>query len=250
MTFRIRQARIGIPFHDRSCIPMPAKPPSLTPRKIPRQQRSIKLVEALRETCLHILRNEGPQAVTAGRLAEESGVAITSIYEYFPTVDAVIGAVLQQVRQQLIDQHHTVPASHAATLFEFLLASVERAVRIRRALTDLHREIYTRHIAEFDVPAPLIETEDDFLNSATSFRASFTRFRAEIRLHNLDEAAFLAVRILQVATRTAVVERAIIDSETALEWRIAWSIYQLLTCTPPSALPSTTLLTTTPPHVY
>jgi AcrR family transcriptional regulator len=171
-----------------------------------------------------------------GRLADESGVAITSIYEYFPTVDAVIGAVLQQVRQQLIDQHHALPDNTAATLFDFLLSSVQRAVRIRRALTELHREIYTRHIAEFDVPAPLIETEDDFLNSATSFRTSFTRFRQDIRLHDLGEAAFLVVRLLQVATRTAVVERQTIDAEPALEWRIAWSLYQLLTCAPPDHL--------------
>lgn len=207
----------------------------LKPRKIPKQRRSIALVEALHTTCLSILRNEGADALTISRLAEDSGVAITSIYEYFPTIEAVVGAVLQQVRLQLIDDSlgatdMPLRSARPSSLFDYLLSSVQRSARIRQTLAELHAEIYKRHIAEFDFPSPLlIDSEADFERATTRFSQQLQYYRDEISLADINEAAFLCIRLLQAATRTAILERQDNLADPDFAERIAWGLHQILT---------------------
>jgi AcrR family transcriptional regulator len=59
-------------------------------RKIPRQQRSIALVRALEEACIQIIRSEGASTVTVSKLSERAGAAVTSIYEYFDSVESIV----------------------------------------------------------------------------------------------------------------------------------------------------------------
>ncbi len=60
------------------------------PRKLPRQSRSRFLVSTLIEACRQILEQEGTEALTVNRLSEVSGVAVGSIYQYFPNKEAII----------------------------------------------------------------------------------------------------------------------------------------------------------------
>ncbi|MET0379478.1 MAG: TetR/AcrR family transcriptional regulator [Spongiibacteraceae bacterium] len=87
--------------------PAPSSPPvsPVMPRKMPRQQRSIALVNALKDACLQILREEGADALTVARLSEVSGVAVVSMYEYFPTVEAVTAAAFRAVIAQLMREY-------------------------------------------------------------------------------------------------------------------------------------------------
>lgn len=54
-------------------------------RKRPTQSRSRALVDAVEQACLRILDEIGEAALTVARIAEISGVAVGSIYQYFPT---------------------------------------------------------------------------------------------------------------------------------------------------------------------
>lgn len=82
-------------------------------RKVPRQARSVALVGALKQTAL--------------RLAEESGVAISSIYEYFPTKEALIAAIYEdhrnEVRSELLARIAALPAD--TTLYDGIVLTTE-----------------------------------------------------------------------------------------------------------------------------
>ena len=56
------------------------------PRKRPRQMRSVALVEALKATGRELLEGHGREGLTVQELSERSGVAVSSIYEYYPTL--------------------------------------------------------------------------------------------------------------------------------------------------------------------
>nr|WP_284506976.1 TetR family transcriptional regulator [Caballeronia sp. GAFFF1] len=58
----------------------------------------------MKETGRSILENEGREALTALRVAESAGVAIGSLYEYFATMDALIGAVFDDYRNESRDE--------------------------------------------------------------------------------------------------------------------------------------------------
>ena len=75
--------------------PAPLQLPAL--RKRPTQSRSRALVEAVEQACLRILDEAGETALTVARIAEVSGVAVGSIYQYFPNKDAIVALLYERV---------------------------------------------------------------------------------------------------------------------------------------------------------
>ena len=61
-----------------------------TARKTPRQQRSQATVGYIVDAARQLLYEEGAEAVTTRRVAERSGVAVGSLYQYFPNRDAIL----------------------------------------------------------------------------------------------------------------------------------------------------------------
>lgn len=55
------------------------------PRKRALQQRSTQLVRAIKEACLKILQQEGPDQLTTQRIADIAGVTIGSLYQSHPS---------------------------------------------------------------------------------------------------------------------------------------------------------------------
>lgn len=68
----------------------------LKPRKTPSQPRSALTVDAILEGAAHILERHGLEGYTTNAIAERSGVSIGSLYQYFPTKDAITVALIER----------------------------------------------------------------------------------------------------------------------------------------------------------
>jgi len=66
------------------------KSSEISPRKQPRQARSARLVEDTLEAAIRVLTRDGAQRFTAARVAEEAGVSVGSLYQYFPNKEAIL----------------------------------------------------------------------------------------------------------------------------------------------------------------
>src|ERR1700691_378588 len=64
--------------------------PVISARKAPRQARSTRLVEDTLEAAVRILARDGAQRFTTIRVAEEAGVSVGSLYQYFPNKQAIL----------------------------------------------------------------------------------------------------------------------------------------------------------------
>ena len=71
------------------------KTKALAARKAPKQQRSKKLVEAILEAAARILEGE-TMPFTTNHIAERAGVSIGSLYQYFPSAEAIMAALIEQ----------------------------------------------------------------------------------------------------------------------------------------------------------
>jgi AcrR family transcriptional regulator len=71
------------------------------PRKKPVQARSIVTVTAILDAAAHILESVGPSAYSTNGVAERAGVSIGSLYQYFPTKDAVTRALIERESRAL-----------------------------------------------------------------------------------------------------------------------------------------------------
>ena len=84
------------------------------PRKRPRQARSVATFEAILEAAARILESLGFAGFNTNAVAELAGVSICSLYQYFPSKDALIVELIRRERAELsnriveaIQQHDT-----------------------------------------------------------------------------------------------------------------------------------------------
>jgi AcrR family transcriptional regulator len=64
--------------------------PRISSRKHPKQARSRQLVAAILAAAGRILARDGARRFTAARVAEEAGVSVGSLYQYFPNKEAIL----------------------------------------------------------------------------------------------------------------------------------------------------------------
>jgi AcrR family transcriptional regulator len=72
-----------------------SKKPLLQPKKMPRQARSKATYESLLESTARLLSRRGYAALTTNHVAEQAGVAIGSLYEYFGTKEVLVAEVVR-----------------------------------------------------------------------------------------------------------------------------------------------------------
>jgi AcrR family transcriptional regulator len=189
--------------HDVLHVEVPPKP-----RKHPRQARSIALVEALKKTGQEILESEGRAALSAQRLSERSGVATSSIYEYFPTMEALIAAIFNDYRTaihgELIGQLQALPAS--AKLMDGIVLMVRTFLGVRHKWSRIDPDFSARYI-QYDELLRLAVVKPDHLPPAAATLALLERFAAEVVVKDREKAVFLIYHTIQALPRAIALER-------------------------------------------
>lgn len=85
--------------HSKHITPHP-----LNPRKAPSQPRSAHTVESILEGAAHILEQSGFEGYTTNAIAARAGVSIGSLYQYFPTKEAVTVALIEREMTGLVQE--------------------------------------------------------------------------------------------------------------------------------------------------
>jgi AcrR family transcriptional regulator len=100
------------------------------------------LFDALVEATERVLATEGVEAVTTARVAEVAGVSIGSLYQYFPSREALIAAVIDHKLER--DTRELLPFIQTllrANLDDAIRGLVELPVRYYRDETPVYREM-------------------------------------------------------------------------------------------------------------
>lgn len=66
-------------------------------KKLPKQARSRDTVETLIQATTRILEDEGLDRLTTNRVARVAGVSIGSLYQYFPSKEALVAALVERM---------------------------------------------------------------------------------------------------------------------------------------------------------
>ncbi len=70
--------------------------PKTNPRRLPRQGRSKVTVEAIVLAAAKVMKQYGLEKTTTNRIAEKAGVSIGTLYQYFPTKEAITSAIIDK----------------------------------------------------------------------------------------------------------------------------------------------------------
>lgn len=130
-------------------------PPSVewaTPKELPRlrkrpnQSRSRALVDAVAQASLRILDEGGDEALTVARIADLSGAAVGSIYQYFPNKDAIVALLYEQVldeeSEHLRLMQEQLVGMPLATALREILANI---IRVELRLFKLNQAFHLRY---------------------------------------------------------------------------------------------------------
>lgn len=175
------------------------------PRKLPKQQRARATVEAILAAAAHILVHEGFDAASTNRIAEKAGVSIGSLYQYFPSKEAVVGALLEQhVREMLAVARDGLERWTSGSLRQRTRAMVRMMLEAHAVQPALHR-VFMEEMPRVSGAAPIAELDRTFEELA---RVHLERDRAMIRPRNLEIAAFVVVQTVEALTHAAVLHRS------------------------------------------
>lgn len=198
----------------------PSAPPP--PRKSPRQRRSQATVGFILEAARRILYEEGIDALTTRRVAEQSGVGVGSLYQYFPNRDAILARLAEEEARresQALQRHYA--KVRRLPLEEYLGQAVARIVESERRMLAFGGEFYRRYSQHFhavqragrkasgDVLDPDTLTEDTL--------RSFELHTAAVGEPDAVLAAYLLARGIPAMLGTLVVERPDLLGSARLE---------------------------------
>lgn len=191
-----------------------ARRPPTKPRKAAVQARSRATVDALVEATARILVKEGFDKASTNRIAEVAGVSVGSLYQYFPCKEALVAAVIDRHQQQIMQ---TVRAE----LSDVLVMPVEPAMRTLVAVAVKgHRVDPALHrvLAEQIPRVGKLEDQEVFSRGNFAlFRTYLERHRDELRVDDLELAAFICVTTIEALTHNAVLHHPRTLSGRAME---------------------------------
>lgn len=115
-------------------------------RKRPTQSRSRALVDAVEQACLRILDEAGEEALTVARIVEISGVAVGSIYQYFPNKDAIVALLYERVLDEESEELLRVRARLVGVPLKSALRDIlANIIRVETRLFKLNKAFHLRY---------------------------------------------------------------------------------------------------------
>ncbi|MBD7493741.1 TetR/AcrR family transcriptional regulator [Klebsiella pneumoniae] len=120
------------------------KKSSTIPKKLPTQERSRATVTAIMQSATYILTKKGWEGLTTKKIAEQAGVNISSLYQFFPNKESIVAELQRQhtaARQaELSKALDMLPQQHS--LREVLLLIVKGVIDEHRISPEMHIAIH------------------------------------------------------------------------------------------------------------
>jgi AcrR family transcriptional regulator len=198
---------------------------STSPRKAASQARSRATVEALIEATARLLVKEGYESTSTNRVAQIAGVSIGSLYQYFPSKEALVAAVIERHNDEMMQIVRRA-------LSKVAFSSIDIAAReLVAVMINAHRVDPKLHriLVEQTPRVGRLQNVERVEREATELvRVYLDAHQNELKVKDLDVASFFCVTIVEALTHAAVVRRPEVLSNDRVE-KLIDQITDLLT---------------------
>ena len=195
-------------------------------RKTPSQTRALRTVDTLFEAATRILASEGEAGFTTNRIAERAGFSIGTLYQYFPSKEAIVVALVRRHRDRVLRELDVMLDRCVAGDY-----GVEVALRMYlRHIVDAFgrgqkaQRLLARLGWQLDAPAAIVAAMDD---GAERIRSALARL-ADPELPVPDEPTlYMLTRAVIGAVRSAAVEESTMLDDPRFEealFRMVWGL--------------------------
>jgi AcrR family transcriptional regulator len=187
-----------------------ARQPPTKPRKTASQERSRATVDALVEATARILVRDGFEKASTNRIAEIAGVSVGSLYQYFPSKEALVAAVIDRHNEETMGIVRTALTEVADLPIDKAVRKlVTVAIEVHRINPKLHRVL----AEQIPRTGHLKDVEAFNREVHTLVRAYLKSRRKEMRKIDLDIATFICVSAIEAVAHNTVLHGADMLSE-------------------------------------
>ena len=204
----------------------PREPAGSPLRKTPSQTRALRTIDTLFEAATRILASEGEAGFTTNRIAERAGFSIGTLYQYFPSKEAIVVALVRRHRERVMRELDVMldravageyGAEHALRLYlRRIVDAFGRGQKAQRLLARLGWQL--------DAPAAIVAAMDD---GAERIRSALARINdPELPVPDEPTLYMLTRAVIGAVRAAAVEESAMLDDprfEEAL-FRMVWGL--------------------------
>jgi AcrR family transcriptional regulator len=118
---------------------------SLKPRRTPGQERSIETQRRLLEAAARVFATHGYARGTTNRIAEDAGMSIGSLYQYYPNKDAILLALqIRHVEEGVaaLGPLLGAPRERAGGIDRWVQSCIDAIAAVHRRDPGLHRVLF------------------------------------------------------------------------------------------------------------
>jgi AcrR family transcriptional regulator len=217
-----------------AAMPASHRADQLRPRKRPIQARSRRTVDAVLTAAAQLFTRRGYAGTTTNHIAERAGVSIGSLYEYFPSKDAILVALAEAH----LDEGDRVLREAAAAIAALPASSLtEIARRIVRSMVALHGQDHELHRIFFEetrLPRRIRERLAAIEARTTEELAVFLAGRSDVAVTDRRLAAAIIVQTVEALTHRFVIHPGVQEDRDAYVEEIVRLIVGYLTQAPPN----------------
>lgn len=110
-------------------------------RKQPQQKRSREMVRALVDATALCIQRHGLDDTTTARIAEQAGVSVGSLYQYFGDKSALIEALMDRLAEDIAGGLRRLPLMAVNDLNEMVHRSIQFGFSVLRSRDGLYLEL-------------------------------------------------------------------------------------------------------------
>ena len=198
--------------------------PQTDPRKEPTQDRARATVESILAATARILVKEGYEGATTNKIAATAGVGVGSLYQYFPSKEALVASLIDRHSGQMLAflEARSASAPRDQPLREIVREVVGAMIEAHKVDPRLHRVL----IEQVPRVGSLRRIEALDAQIRALIEAYLEQRRDEIRPRNIKLAVFLLTSTVEAITHGAVLkhpeylaDEQLIDETTELVMR-------------------------------
>jgi AcrR family transcriptional regulator len=192
---------------------MGAVRPQTTPRKSPRQERARATVEAILSATAQLLVRDGYERTSTNRVATAAGVSIGSLYQYFPSKEALVAALIEHHGKEM-----QVVLEREGEALDKPLAEVTRSlVRALLAAHAIDPKLHRVLMEQVPRVGLLEKIADIDTHIIQMLRTVLKAHASELRDKDLDLALFVLYNAVEAITHAATLDRIELLHDNRLE---------------------------------
>jgi AcrR family transcriptional regulator len=200
---------------------MPALAPRKAVRKQPSQERSRSTVEAILAATVRLLRKEGFEGITTNRVALIAGVSIgslyQSLYQYFPSKEAVVNAVFERHCEEVMQLLEGKLSGLLESPVEVAIpAMVQEFLAMHRLDPKLHKALLAHGRAHRH--SHVKQLEQRFAQLVSQYLRAHAQ---EVEVKDHDLAAYLLVTAIDALAHDVIENRGELLEHAELEAQLS-----------------------------